>query len=138
MASPGIELGYKASFLRPVLCSTNKNAPQRTKTLRIELKMPRRDCEASYLWCHQEMSFISKWLYIFALKNRNKRNLPLLLHLISAPFCSVSQSRVPTLLQRYIIIVIYKWELQSYFFIISSIRHFTASSKPFLIPCDNP
>ena len=89
-------------------------------------------------WCHREMSFISKWLYIFALKNRNKRNLPLLLHLISAPFCSVSQSRVPTLMQRYIIIVIYKWELQSYFFIISSIRHFTASSKPFLIPCDNP
>ena len=37
---------------------------------------------------------------IFALKNRYKRNLPLLLHLISAPFCSVSQSRVPTLLQR--------------------------------------
>jgi len=90
------------------------------------------------LWCHQKMSSISKWLYIFALKNRNKRNLPLLLHLNSAPFCSVSQSRVPTLMQRYIIIVIYKWELQSYFFIISSIRHFTASSKPFLIPCDNP
>ena len=54
----------------------------------------------SLLWCHQEMSFISKWLYIFALKNRNKRNLPLLLHLISALFCSVSQSRVPTLMQR--------------------------------------
>ena len=35
-----------------------------------------------------------------ALKNRNKRNLPLLLHLISAPFCSVSQSRVPTLMHR--------------------------------------
>ena len=52
------------------------------------------------MWCHQKMSFISKWLYIFALKNRNKRNLPLLLHLISAPFCSVSQSRVPTLMQR--------------------------------------
>ena len=51
-------------------------------------------------WCHQEMSSISKWLYIFALKNRNKRNLPLLLHLISTPFCSVSQSRVPTLMQR--------------------------------------
>lgn len=49
---------------------------------------------------HQKMSFISKWLYIFALKNRNGRNLPLLLHLISAPFCSVSQSRVPTLMQR--------------------------------------
>ena len=32
---------------------------------------------------HQEMSFISKWLYIFALKNRNKCNLPLLLHLSS-------------------------------------------------------
>ena len=46
------------------------------------------------MWCHQKMSFISKWLYIFALKNRNKRNLPLLLHLISALFCSVSQSRV--------------------------------------------
>ena len=89
-------------------------------------------------WCHQEMSFISKWLYIFALKNRDERNLPLLLHLNSAPFCSVSQSLVPTLMQRYIIIVIYKWELQSYFFIISSIRHFIASSKPFLIPCDNP
>lgn len=89
-------------------------------------------------WCHQKTSSISKWLYIFALKNRNKHNLPLFLHLNSAPFCSVSQSRVPTLMQRYIIIVIYKWELQSYFFIISSIRHFTASSKPFLIPCDNP
>ena len=69
------------------------------------------------MWCHQEMSFISKWLYIFALKNRDERNLPLLLHLNSAPFCSVSQSLVPTLMQRYIIIVIYKWELQSYFFI---------------------
>ena len=91
-----------------------------------------------FMWCHQKTNFIPKWLYIIALKNRNKRNLPLLLHLISAPFCSVSQSRVPTLLQRHIIIVIYKWELQSYFFIISSIRHFTASSKPFLIPCDNP
>ena len=54
----------------------------------------------AFLWCHQKMSFISKWLYIFVLKNRNKRNLPLLLHLISAPFCSVSQSRVPTLMQR--------------------------------------
>ncbi len=49
---------------------------------------------------YPEMSFISKWLYIFVLKNRNKRNLSLLLHLISAPFCSVSQSRVPTLMQR--------------------------------------
>ncbi|MBQ8602478.1 MAG: PD-(D/E)XK nuclease family transposase, partial [Bacteroides sp.] len=49
---------------------------------------------------HQKMSLISKWFYIFALKNRIKRNLPLLLHLISAPFCSVSQSRVPTLMQR--------------------------------------
>ena len=54
MASPGIELGRKASFLRPFLCSTNKNAPQRTKTLRIELKTPRRDCEAFLRWCHQE------------------------------------------------------------------------------------
>jgi len=57
-------------------------------------------------WCHRKMSFISKWLYIFALKNHNERNLLLLLHLISAPFCSVSQSRVPTLMLRYIIIVI--------------------------------
>ena len=57
------------------------------------------ECEANHCY-HQKMSFISKWLYIFALKNRNKRNLPLLLHLISAPFCSVSQSRVPTLMQR--------------------------------------
>ena len=32
---------------------------------------------------HQEMSSIYKWLYIFALKNHNKRNLPLLLHLSS-------------------------------------------------------
>lgn len=56
-------------------------------------------------WCHQKTSFISKWLYIFALKNRNKRNLPLLLHLISAPFCSVSQSRVPTLMQSYCFIL---------------------------------
>ncbi len=53
-----------------------------------------------FKWRHQKMSFISKWLYIFALKNRNKRNLPLLLRLNSAPFCSVSQSRVPTLMQR--------------------------------------
>ena len=51
-------------------------------------------------WCHQKMSFISKWLYIFALKNRIKHNLPLLLHLNPAPFCSVSQSRVPTFMQR--------------------------------------
>ena len=56
--------------------------------------------ERGFEWCHQKTSFISKWLYIFALNNRNKRNLPLLLHLISAPFCSVSQSRVPTLMQR--------------------------------------
>ena len=63
--------------------------------------------DGTYYWygenkehTHQKMSFISKWLYIFALKNCNKRNLPLLLHLISAAFCSVSQSRVPTLLQR--------------------------------------
>ncbi len=61
-----------------------------------------------FLWCHQKMSFISKWLYIFALKNRNKRNLPLLLHLISTPFCSVSQSRVPTLMQSYCFILKYK------------------------------
>ena len=36
-----------------------------------------------FVWCHQKMSSISKWLYIFALKNSNKRNLPLLLHLSS-------------------------------------------------------
>ena len=107
-------------------------------TIPIGYKTKSRTQRVLDLWCHQKTSFISKWLYIFALKNRCKRNLPLLLHLNSAPFCSVSQSRVHTLLQRYIIIVIYKWELQSYFFIISSIRHFTASSKPFLIPCDNP
>ena len=52
------------------------------------------------MWCHQKMSSIPKWLYIFALKNCNKRNFPLLLHLISAQFCSVSQSQVPTLMQR--------------------------------------
>ena len=61
-----------------------------------------------FKWCHQKMSFIYKWLYIFALKNRNKRNLPLLLHLNSAPFCSVSQSRVPTLMQSYCFILKYK------------------------------
>ena len=60
------------------------------------------------LWCHQKTSFISKWLYIFVLKNRNKQNLPLLLHLISALFCSVSQSRVPTLMQRQCFILKYK------------------------------
>ena len=60
------------------------------------------------MWCHQKMSFISKWLYIFALKNRNKRNLPLLLHLISALFCSVSQRQVPTLVQSYCFILKYK------------------------------
>ena len=64
---------------------------------------------AFLLWCHQEMSFISKWLYIFALKNRNKRNLPLLLHLISTLFCSVSQSRVPTFIQSYCFILIYQY-----------------------------
>ena len=41
------------------------------------------------MWCHQKMSFISKWLYIFALKNRNKRNLPLLLHLSSKSLLGV-------------------------------------------------
>ena len=41
------------------------------------------------MWCHQEMSFISKWLYIFTLKNRNKRNLPLLLHLSSKTLLGV-------------------------------------------------
>ena len=35
------------------------------------------------MWCHQKTSFIPKWLYIFLLKNRNKRNLPLLIHLSS-------------------------------------------------------
>ena len=59
-------------------------------------KRERCNCSLSK-WCHQKTSFISKWLFIFALKNRNKRNLPLLLHLNSAPFCSVSQSQVPTL-----------------------------------------
>ena len=48
-------------------------------------------------YCPQDWSFIPKWPYISALKNRNKRNLPLLFHLISEAFCSVSQSRVPTL-----------------------------------------
>ena len=96
MASPGIELGYKASFLRPVLCSTNKNAPQRTKTPRRELrgffvcgatrnrtgdtrlnfyaqsfalpiKMPRRDCEAFLRWCHQESNRGHKDFQSFAL-----------------------------------------------------------------------
>ena len=66
------------------------------------------------MWCHQKMSFISKWLYIFALKNRNKRNLPLLLHLISALFCSVSQSRVPTLMQSYCFILKYKQMYQNF------------------------
>ena len=37
----------------------------------------------SFKWCHQKMSFFSKWLYIFALKKCSKRNLPLLLHLSS-------------------------------------------------------
>ena len=41
------------------------------------------------MWCHQKMSFISKWLYIFALMNRNKRNLPLLLHLSSKSLLGV-------------------------------------------------
>ena len=68
----------------------------------------------AFKWCHREMSFISKWLYIFALKNRNKRNLPLLLHLISALFCSVSQSRVPTLMQSYCFILKYKQMLQNF------------------------
>ena len=36
-----------------------------------------------FSWCHQKMSFFSKWLYIFALKKCSKRNLPLLLHLSS-------------------------------------------------------
>ena len=31
----------------------------------------------SFKWCHQKMSFFSKWLYIFALKKCSKRNLPL-------------------------------------------------------------
>ncbi len=64
--------------------------------------------ELWFKWFHQKMSFISKWLYIFTLKNCFKRNLPPLLHLISAPFCSVSQSRVPTLVQRYCFILKYK------------------------------
>ena len=62
----------------------------------------------SLSWCHRETSFISKWLYIFVLKNRYKRNLPLLLHPNSALFCSVSQSRVPTLMQSYCFISKYK------------------------------
>lgn len=51
-------------------------------------------------YCPQDRSFIPKWPYISALKNRDKHNLPLLLHLISEPFCSVSQSRVPTFLHK--------------------------------------
>ena len=66
---------------------------------KITQKKPSKSLYLTSLWCHQKTSFISKWLYIFALKNRNKRNLPLLLHLNSAPFCSVSQSRVPTLMK---------------------------------------
>ena len=42
-------------------------ASQRTKTLRIELKMPRRDCEASCLWCHQESNRGHKDFQSFAL-----------------------------------------------------------------------
>ena len=49
------------------------------------LHKPKKPCISArlFLWCHQEMRPISKWLYIFSLKNRNKRNLPLLLHLSS-------------------------------------------------------
>ena len=60
------------------------------------------------------MSFISKWLYIFALKNRNKRNLQLFLHLNSAPFCNVSQSQVPTMMQSYCFILKYKQMYQNF------------------------
>ncbi len=66
------------------------------------------------LWYHQKTNFIPKWLYIFALKNRNKHNLPLFLHLNSAPFCSVSQSRVPTLMQSYCFILKYKQMHQNF------------------------
>ena len=76
-------------------CRFGKN-----KKYRFSLKISILRCFAFLRkWCYQKMSCISKWLYIFVLKNRNKRNLPLLLHLISAPFCSVSQSRIPTLMQ---------------------------------------
>ena len=74
----------------------------------MQIKNRIRKFSNSVSWYHQEMSFISKWLYIFALKKCSKRNLPLLLHLISAPFCSVSQSRVPTLMQSYCFILKYK------------------------------
>jgi len=60
------------------------------------------------MWCHQKTSSISKWLYIFALKNCNKRNLPLLLYLVSELLCSVSQRQVPTLVQGYCFILKYK------------------------------
>ena len=53
--------GHKAKFLRPVLCSTNKNAPQRTKNA------PQRTARLLCLWCHQESNRGHKDFQSFAL-----------------------------------------------------------------------
>ena len=39
-------------------------------------------------WCHQELYFIYKWLYIITFQKRKKGNLLLLLHLEFALFCA--------------------------------------------------
>lgn len=41
-----------------------------------------------FLWCHQELYFIYKWLYIITFQKRKKGNLLLLLHLEFALFCA--------------------------------------------------
>ena len=97
-------LYWKNGVVQGRLCWGYLDKTGKRKTLTTCFKLLASFCK----WCHQKTSFFSKWLYIFALKNRNKRNLPLLLHLISAPFCSVSQSRVPTLMQSYCFILKYK------------------------------
>lgn len=39
-------------------------------------------------WCHQELYFIYKWLYIITFQKRKKGNLLLLLHLEFTLFCA--------------------------------------------------
>ncbi|RHJ65621.1 hypothetical protein DW110_07745 [Phocaeicola plebeius] len=41
-----------------------------------------------FKWCHQELYFIYKWLYIITFQKRKKGNLLLLLHLEFALFCA--------------------------------------------------
>lgn len=55
------------------------------KTIRGATLLSNSSCA---VWCHQELYFIYKWLYIITFQKRKKGNLLLLLHLEFALFCA--------------------------------------------------